>query len=153
MESVARYTNSPFPPRKMRLLADLVRLMDVDKAIFVLKLHPKRMYATELGKVLRSAIANWQVSHPDNAVEDSELYVKMIKIDGARALKRVQPAPQGRAYRKKKRFNHITVVLGSRVSDSVESFTTQVEEAFEAPEAPASQPKAKHTRSKKETAA
>lgn len=113
MESVAKLKNSPLSPRKMRLLADLIRGMEVEKAIYILKLHQKQMYSKQLEKVLRSAVSNWQAANGETDIEDSALIVKSIQIDGARSLKRIQPAPQGRAHRIRKRFNHITIVVDS----------------------------------------
>ena len=110
MEAQARLTNSPFPARKMRLMADLIRGMRADKALFTLKVHEKKMYAIQLEKLLRSAISNWKQANGEGA-DETGLYVKKIHVDGARMLKRVQPAPQGRAHRVRKRFNHITLVL------------------------------------------
>src|SRR5688572_9025095 len=112
MEAQARLTNSPYPARKMRLMADTIRGMRADKALFTLKVHAKRMYATELEKLIRSAISNWKQANGEGS-DETALYVKRINVDGARMLKRVQPAPQGRAHRVRKRFNHITLVLDS----------------------------------------
>ncbi|MDQ3072252.1 MAG: 50S ribosomal protein L22 [Bacteroidota bacterium] len=117
MESLARLQNSPYPPRKMRLLADLVRGMRADKAVYVLDLHEKKMYSKALGKLLRSAIANWQAKN-DTGADVSGLIVKEIRVDKARMLKRVQPAPQGRAHRIRKRFNHITIVVDNGMAVS-----------------------------------
>ena len=111
METFAKLTNSPYSPRKMRLLADMVRGMRADKAMYLLKVHDKKAYAAQMGKVLKSAISNWQQANDGRSVEDGDLYVKRIQVDGARMLKRVQPAPQGRANRIRKRYNHITVVV------------------------------------------
>src|SRR2546421_9410651 len=98
MESVSKLKNSPFPPRKMRLLADLIRGMRADKALYILKLHEKKYYATQLEKLLLAAIADWKQKNTGGAA-DEELYVKGIMVDGGRVLKRMLPAPQGRANR------------------------------------------------------
>lgn len=113
MEAVARLRNYPTSPRKMRLLADLVRGMDVEKAINTLKFSPKHN-SVALEKLLLSAVANWGNKNEGVDVADANLYVKTIMVDGARVIKRMQPAPQGRAYRIRKRSNHVTIVVDSR---------------------------------------
>lgn len=113
MEAVARLRNYPTSPRKMRLLADLVRGMDVEKAINTLKFSPKHN-SVALEKLLLSAVANWGNKNEGVDVADANLYVKTIMVDGARVIKRMQPAPQGRAYRLRKRSNHVTIVVDSR---------------------------------------
>src|SRR5882757_2311467 len=111
MEAVARLRNNPTSPRKMRLLADLVRGMDVEKAMNTLKFSTKHP-SVPLEKLLLSAVSNWKVKNEGGDV--SGLYVKTIMVDGGRMLKRMRPAPQGRAYRVRKRSNHITVIVDSR---------------------------------------
>ena len=113
MEAVARLRNYPTSPRKMRLLADLVRGMGVEKAINTLKFSPKHN-SVALEKLLLSAVANWSNKNEGVDVADANLYVKTIMVDGARVIKRMQPAPQGRAYRLRKRSNHVTLVVDSR---------------------------------------
>lgn len=110
MEAVAKHKDVPTSPRKMRLLADLIRNMPVASALNVLKYNPKTSSAY-LEKTLLSAIANWQVKNPDLKLEDSNLVVKTVMIDGGRMLKRLRPAPQGRGHRIRKRSNHITIVV------------------------------------------
>ena len=110
MEAIARLKNSPFPPRKMRLLADLIRGMRADKALFTLKLHEKKYYAIQLEKLLLSAVDDWKKKNSEGTA-DEELYVKSIMVDGGRVLKRMLPAPQGRANRVRKRSNHITITI------------------------------------------
>src|ERR1039457_2349124 len=102
MESTAKLYNSSYSARKMRLLADLVRGMRADKALFVLKVHEKRIYASEIEKLLLSAISNWRIKNDKGGGNENELVVKTISVDGGRMLKRVQPAPQGRAHRVRK---------------------------------------------------
>ncbi len=109
----ARLVNCPTSPRKMRLVADQIRNMNVDKALFLLKTSPKEA-SGRLHKLLLSAIANWQIKNEGARIEDSNLFVKEIFVDSGRQLKRIQPAPQGRAHRVKKRSNHVTLGLGSR---------------------------------------
>ncbi|MBU2554517.1 MAG: 50S ribosomal protein L22 [Bacteroidetes bacterium] len=111
---IARLRNVPTSPRKMRLVADLVRGMDVEKALGVLQHTPKEA-AGRVYKLLRSAIANWEVKNEGSRVEDNHLFIKQISVDGGRMLKRIQPAPQGRAHRVRKRSNHVTLILGNRM--------------------------------------
>jgi large subunit ribosomal protein L22 len=118
MEAVARLRNVPTSPRKMRLLADLVRGMDVENALNTLKFSPKHN-SVPMEKLLVSAIANWRVKNEGVDVADANLYVKTIFVDGGRMLKRMRPAPQGRAYRVRKRSNHITIIVDSRNPVSV----------------------------------
>ncbi len=114
----ASLKNVPTSPRKMRLVADLVRGMDVEKALGVLQFTPKEP-AKRLYKLLRSAIANWEVKNEGARIEDNQLYIKEIMVDSGRMLKRIQPAPQGRAHRIRKRSNHVTLVLGNRNQNEV----------------------------------
>ena len=118
MEAVARLRNYPTSPRKMRLLADLVRGMDVENALNTLKFSPKHN-SVAMEKLLVSAIANWRVKNEGVDVADANLYVKTIMVDGGRMLKRMRPAPQGRAYRVRKRSNHVTIIVDSRVNATV----------------------------------
>jgi large subunit ribosomal protein L22 len=108
----AKLNNCPTSPRKMRLVADQVRGTGVEKALAILKFSPKES-SRRLEKLLLSAIANWQAKNEDANVEEADLYVKEIKVDSGRMLKRLRPAPQGRAHRIRKRSNHVTLVLGS----------------------------------------
>jgi large subunit ribosomal protein L22 len=110
----ASLRNVPTSPRKMRLVADLVRGMDVEQALSVLE-YTQKEPAKRLYKLLRSAIANWEVKNEGARIEDNQLYIKEIMVDSARILKRIQPAPQGRAHRIRKRSNHVTLILGNRV--------------------------------------
>jgi len=109
---IAKLRNCPTSPRKMRLVADQIRGVDVNRALDLLKFSPKEA-SRKLEKLLLSAIANWQEKNGDARVEESNLYVKTVFVDSARVLKRIQPAPQGRAHRIKKRSNHVTVILDS----------------------------------------
>jgi len=113
---IARLRNVPTSPRKMRLVADLVRGMDADHALNVLQ-HTQKEAAPRVYQLLRSAIANWEVKNEGARIEDNKLYIKLISVDSGRMLKRVQPAPQGRAHRIRKRSNHVTLVLGNRVEE------------------------------------
>ena len=104
--------NCPTSPRKMRLVADTIRRVEVNKALDILKYSPKEASA-RIEKLLLSAIANWQNKNEGVRIEESNLFVKEIFVDEGRALKRIRPAPQGRAHRIKKRSNHVTLVLDS----------------------------------------
>ncbi len=115
MEAVARLRNYPTSPRKMRLLADLIRGMEVENAINTLKFSTKHP-SVPLEKLLMSAIANWKVKNEGVDVATANLYVKTIFVDGGRTLKRMNPAPQGRAYRLRKRSNHITIIVDSKTA-------------------------------------
>ncbi|KJD31998.1 50S ribosomal protein L22 [Tamlana nanhaiensis] len=108
----AKLNNCPTSPRKMRLVADLVRGEKVDKALNILKFNQKEA-SGRLEKLLLSAIANWQAKNEDADIESAELFVKEIRVDGGSMLKRLRPAPQGRAHRIRKRSNHVTLVVGA----------------------------------------
>ncbi len=110
---IAKLNNCPTSPRKMRLVADIIRGKEVDKALAILK-YTKKESATRLEKLLLSAIANWQAKNEGVRIEESNLYVKEIFVDSGRMLKRLRPAPQGRAYRIRKRSNHVTIVVDSK---------------------------------------
>ena len=105
--------NVPTSPRKMRLVTDLIRGQEVNRALDILKFS-KQEASRRVEKLLLSAIANWQAKNEGVRLEESNLYVKEVQVDGGRILRRIQPAPQGRAYRIRKRSNHVTLVLGSR---------------------------------------
>lgn len=109
----AKLNNCPTSPRKMRLMADLVRGENVDKALNILKFSSKES-SRRLEKLLLSAIANWQAKNEEANIEDANLFVQEIRVDGGTMLKRLRPAPQGRAHRIRKRSNHVTVVLGAK---------------------------------------
>lgn len=108
MEAVAKLRNYPTSPRKMRLLADLIRGMNVEKALAELE-HNTKHPAVPLRKLVVSAISNWKQKNEEG--DESSLIVKTIMVDGARVLKRMRPAPQGRGYRVRKRSNHVTVIV------------------------------------------
>ncbi len=113
----AKLNNCPTSPRKMRLVADLVRGEDVNKALAILKFNPKEA-SRRVEKLLLSALANWQAKNEDADIEKAGLFVKEIRVDGGSMLKRLRPAPQGRAHRIRKRSNHVTLVLGANNLDS-----------------------------------
>lgn len=108
----AKLNNCPTSPRKMRLVADLIRGEKVDKALNILRFSQKEA-AGRLEKLLLSAIANWQAKNEEADVESADLFVKEIRVDSAGMLKRLRTAPQGRAHRIRKRSNHVTLVLGA----------------------------------------
>jgi large subunit ribosomal protein L22 len=115
MEAVAKLRNVPTSPRKMRLVADLIRGQKVAKALNLLKFEPNHN-AARMEKLLLSAVANWQNKYEDVRLDEADLYVKEIFVDGGRMLKRLRPAPQGRAHRIRKRSNHVTMVVASNYS-------------------------------------
>ena len=124
---VAKLMNNPTSPRKTRLVADLIRGVDVDKALAILQYTPRES-APKMRKLLLSAVANWQAKNEGKRIEDSQLYVKSIMVDEGRTMKRMRTAPQGRGYRIRKRSNHITMVIGSRVDETPKASNTQTEE-------------------------
>ena len=112
----AKLNNCPTSPRKMRLIADLIRGMDVEKALVELKLNPKEA-SGRMEKLLLSALANWEAKNEGKNMDEGNLYVSEVRVDSGRMLKRIQPAPQGRAHRIRKRSNHVTLVVDSRNSE------------------------------------
>lgn len=112
MEAVAKLKNVPTSPRKMRVVADLVRGQRVSNALNILKFEAKQG-AGRIEKLLLSAISNWEAKNEEAKLEEADLYVKEIFVDSGRILKRLRPAPQGRAHRIRKRSNHVTVVVDS----------------------------------------
>lgn len=112
-QSFAILRNCPTSPRKMRLVVDMVRGMEVNKALDLLKFSSKEA-SGRLEKLLLSAIANWQAKNEGVRLEESNLFVEKVSVDSGRILKRLRPAPQGRAHRIRKRSNHVTLYLGSK---------------------------------------
>ena len=124
----AHLKNVPTSPRKMRLVIDLIRGEKVNKALSILKYQSKAP-AKRIEKLLLSAIANWQLKNADQRIEDADLFVKEVSADAGRMLKRLRPAPQGRAYRVRKRSNHVYMIIDSLTSPSpVATEETQVKE-------------------------
>jgi large subunit ribosomal protein L22 len=147
MEAVAKLRNYPTSPRKMRLLADLIRGKKVEKVLAELEHHPKHP-AVPLRKLVLSAINNWKQKNEGG--DESELVIKTIFVDGARTLKRMRPAPQGRGYRVRKRSNHVTVIVDQKEAMAevkpakIEAKEEVVAEAYDAaPKAKASRTKTK----------
>jgi large subunit ribosomal protein L22 len=116
MEAVAKLNNCPTSPRKMRLLADLIRGKRVEDAFNILVFNAKKENSLRLEKLLRSAIANWEQKNEGSRAEESELVIKTIFVDGGAMVKRIRPAPQGRAHRIRKRSNHVTLIVDSKVA-------------------------------------
>lgn len=110
----AKLNNVPTSPRKMRLVADMIRGMEVNKALGVLKFSTKEA-SNKVEKLLRSAISNWEQKTGEKA-ENGNLYVSQVYVDSARMLKRLRTAPQGRGYRVRKRSNHVTIFVDSKVT-------------------------------------
>jgi large subunit ribosomal protein L22 len=127
MEAVARLNNCPTSPRKMRLIVDLIRGKKVEEALHILRFNNQKESAPRVEKLLLSAMANWGQKNEGARVEESELYIKTVFVDSGAMLKRVLPAPQGRAHRIRKRSNHVTLIVDSKVTN-----TTVVEATTEA---------------------
>lgn len=110
MEAVAKLNHCPIAPRKMRLVVDNIRGKKVIDALHILR-FTRKAGAIHIEKLLLSAVANWEAKNPDSSVENAELFVREVYVTQGRTLKRFQPAPQGRAYRIRKRSNHVTLVI------------------------------------------
>lgn len=108
--AIVSLRDCPTSPRKMRIVADTIRGVEVNKALALLR-YSKKEASIRLEKLLRAAINSWETKNSESRLEDTPLYVKEIRVDGARMLKRIQPAPQGRAHRIRKRSNHVTLVV------------------------------------------
>lgn len=128
--AVAYLNDVPTSPRKMRLVADLIRGQRVAKALNLLKYEAKHP-AARLEKLLMSAIANWETKNKDVKLEEADLFVKEISVDGGRMLKRLRPAPQGRAHRVRKRSNHVTLVVDKMPAQVVKEKKVVVKETKE----------------------
>ena len=115
--AIASLRDCPTSPRKMRIVADTIRGVEVNKALALLR-YSKKEASTKLEELLKSAIANWEAKNPTERLEDTKLCVKEIKVDGGRMLKRIQPAPQGRAHRIRKRSNHVTIIVDKMVVET-----------------------------------
>ncbi|RDV15218.1 50S ribosomal protein L22 [Pontibacter diazotrophicus] len=119
MEAVAKLNNVPTSPRKMRLVAGLIRGKSVARALNLLKFEANSG-AERLEKLLLSALSNWQQKNEDARIEDANLYIREIFVDEGRMLKRLRPAPQGRGHRIRKRSNHVTVIIDSMTEEQLE---------------------------------
>jgi len=145
MEAVAKLKNYPTSPRKMRLLADLIRGEKVEKALAILE-HSAKHPAVPMRKLVLSAINNWKQKNEGG--DEHELVVKIIMVDGARTLKRMRPAPQGRGYRVRKRSNHVTVIVDTK-GTKVEAVPMVEEKAVELVEEAPKKTTRKRTTTKK----
>src|SRR6266498_6094585 len=128
MEAIAKLRNYPTSPRKMRLLADLIRGHRVERVLAILE-HSTKHPAVPLRKLVLSAINNWKQKNESG--DESDLVVKTIFVDGARTLKRMRPAPQGRGYRVRKRSNHVTLVVDVKAYLEPEELEEEIEEQLE----------------------
>jgi large subunit ribosomal protein L22 len=115
MEATAKLNNCPTSPRKMRLVVDLIRGKKVEEALNILRFNRQKESSPRVEKLLLSAIANWGQKNEGARVEESELYIKTIQVGPGPMLKRILPAPQGRAHRVRKRSNHVTLVVDSKI--------------------------------------
>ena len=122
MEAIAKLRNCTIAPRKMRMIADMIRGQKASTALGLLQFDSKAG-SPYMEKLLLSAIANWTVKYEDMDVEEADLYIKEIYVDAGKTLKRIQPAPQGRAHRVRKRSNHVTIILSS--SNAVEEVAAE----------------------------
>lgn len=111
----AKLKDQPSSPRKMRYVVDMIRGMEVNRALGTLKFS-KKVASVAVEKLLRSAIANWELKN-DRKAEEGELFVTTVNVDGGSSLKRMRPAPQGRGYRIRKRSNHVTLFVGTKTND------------------------------------
>ncbi len=128
MEAIAKLNNVPTSPRKMRVVADLVRGKRVNIALNLLKFEAKQG-ADRLEKLLLSAISNWENKNEDQKVEEADLFIKTISVDSGKMLKRLRPAPQGRAHRIRKRSNHVTLIVDSmNAGENIEETKTETSE-------------------------
>ena len=130
MEAVSKLKNVPTSPRKMRMVADLIRGKKVNKALNLLKYEPKEG-AARLEKLLLSAISNWQNVNEDARLEEADLFIKSITVDGGKILKRFRPAPQGRAHRIRKRSNHVTLIIDSANASEMDAENAEVNDTKE----------------------
>jgi large subunit ribosomal protein L22 len=127
MEAVARLNNCPTSPRKMRLIVDLIRGKKVEEALHILRFNNQKESAPRVEKLLLSAMANWGQKNDGARVEESELFIKTVFVDSGAMLKRVRPAPQGRAHRIRKRSNHVTLIVDSKVATATQVVETTTE--------------------------
>ena len=128
MEAIAKLKNVPTSPRKMRLVANLVRGKSVNKALSLLKFEANAG-ADKIEKLLLSALSNWQQKNEDVRLEDANLVIKEIFVDEGKMLKRLRPAPQGRGHRIRKRSNHVTLVVDSISEEELLSISTKANKA------------------------
>ncbi|MEN0016346.1 MAG: 50S ribosomal protein L22 [Bacteroidota bacterium] len=125
MQAVVKLKKSPISPRKMRLVADLIRGVSVSQALRILKHTPKRC-AIHLEKLLLAGVDGWQTQNPAVGLADADLYVKIIHVDSGGMLKRIRPAPKGMAHRIRKRSNHVTLVVDDMQPATLSDVPTEV---------------------------
>ncbi len=123
--SFAKLNNCPTSPRKMRLVADLIRGKKVEKALYTLRFSTKEA-SNRMQKLLLSAISNWQLKNEGERIEDHELFIREVHVDSARMLKRLRTAPQGRGHRIRKRSNHVTLILETKTQ--IQNEPVEIEE-------------------------
>lgn len=151
--AIASLRDCPTSPRKMRLVADMIRGVEINKALGMLR-YSKKEASVRLEKLLRSAIANWEAKNQGTSLEETPLCVKTIFVDGGRQLKRIQPAPQGRAHRIRKRSNHVTIIVDRIENAAAKAATTTAgAKAASATETKPAAKKTTTTTAKKTTAA
>ncbi|HLK98008.1 MAG TPA: 50S ribosomal protein L22 [Hymenobacter sp.] len=151
MEATAKLRNVPTSPRKMRLVADMVRGQKVTRALGLLKFEANSG-AARIEKLLLSALANWQQKNEDERIEEANLYIKAIFVDEGRQLKRLRPAPQGRGHRIRKRSNHVTLVIDSKVERlGSKAATQQAAETKDTATDVVAKPKTRRSSAKKST--
>jgi len=151
MEATAKLRNVPTSPRKMRLVADMVRGQKVTRALGLLKFEANSG-AARIEKLLLSALANWQQKNEDERIEEANLYIKAIFVDEGRQLKRLRPAPQGRGHRIRKRSNHVTLVIDSKVERlGSKAATQQAAETKDTTADVVAKPKTRRSSAKKST--
>ena len=128
--AIAKLNDVPTSPRKMRLVADLVRGVEVNRALDILH-YSKKEASYRLEKLVRSAVANWEAKNEDSRkeLENGNVFVQTIMVDGGRQLKRIRTAPQGRAARIRKRSNHVTVIVGTKNEKPAEEPAQEAAEA------------------------
>lgn len=126
--AVAKMNECPTSPRKMRLVADMIRGKRVDQALAMLRFSTKEA-SGRLEKLLLSALANWQAKNEGQRIEDQELVVREVHVDGGRMLKRLRPAPQGRGYRIRKRSNHVTMIVDTKPEKPAKKVKTETNTA------------------------
>ncbi|CAN5647332.1 50S ribosomal protein L22 [soil metagenome] len=126
--AVAKMNECPTSPRKMRLVADMIRGKRVDHALAMLRFSTKEA-SGRLEKLLLSALANWQAKNEGQRIEDQELVVREVHVDGGRMLKRLRPAPQGRGYRIRKRSNHVTMIVDTKPEKPAKKVKTETNTA------------------------
>mmetsp|Transcript_9808 Transcript_9808/g.22626 ORF Transcript_9808/g.22626 Transcript_9808/m.22626 type:complete len:130 (-) Transcript_9808:13725-14114(-) len=128
MQAVAKLKNLPISPRKVRLMADLIRGVSATRGLAILK-HASKKCSIHLEKLLLSAVANWEHRNENIALEDADLFIKRIWVDSASMLKRLRPAPQGRGHKIRKRASHVTLIVDNTKKVAQSNNTTEKKES------------------------